>query len=126
IFVMTADGASARRLTKGQASNIMDSDWAFRPRWSPDGAQIAFVSDANSQFPVVWLMNKDGSGRHQVMTVGYGVDWADALSWAPDGKRIAMSAGPTAPSVDPGQIWLLDVAKGTATKLTEHPNGAID
>src|SRR5438067_1505510 len=51
IFVMTADGTSARRLTKGQAGNLMDSDWAFRPRWSPDGSQLAYVSDGNSQFP---------------------------------------------------------------------------
>ncbi len=126
IFVMTSDGASARRLTKGQAGNLMDSDWAFRPRWSPDGSQLAYVSDGGTRFPVVWLMNKDGSGRHQVMTSGYGVDWADALSWAPDGKRIAVSAGPAVPSPDPGQIWLLDVGKGTAEKLTEHTSGAID
>src|SRR5438067_5845478 len=51
IFVMAADGASARRLTKGQAASIMDSDWAFRPKWSPDGSQLAYVSDGNSQFP---------------------------------------------------------------------------
>jgi TolB protein len=126
IFVMTTDGTSARRLTKGQAASIQDNDWSFRPRWSPDGSQLAYVSDTNSQFPVVWLMNKDGSGRRQIMSTGYGVDWADALAWAPDGKRIAVSAGPGAPSTDPGQIWLLDIAKGTTTKLTEHPSGAFD
>jgi TolB protein len=126
IFVMTADGASARRLTKGQAGNVMDSDWAFRPRWSPDGAQLAYDSDANSQFPVVWLMNKDGSARRQLMTTGYGVDWADALSWSPDGKRLAVSAGPAAPSVDPGQIYLMDATKGTTEKLTDHPSGSYD
>jgi len=126
IFVMSADGVAARRLTRGQASNLIDNEWAFRPRWSPDGSQLAYVSDGSTTFPVVWLMKTDGSGRHQLMTTGYGIDWADAISWSPDSKRLAISAGPTSPGTDPGQIYLMDAAKGTFEKLTSHTNGSYD
>ena len=84
IFVMSSDGAASRRLTRGQAGNIQDSDWAFRPRWSPDGSQIAYITDTNSQFPLVWLMSRDGGNRRQVLTPALGIEWADAISWAPD------------------------------------------
>lgn len=126
IFVMSADGSQTRRLTRGQASYLPDNVWSFRPAWSPDGAQIAYVSDATTQFPVVWLMNRDGGNRRQLMTAGYGVDWADAISWSPDGKRLAVVAGGVPPNPSPGQIYVLDVAKGGVEKLTTHAGGAFD
>jgi TolB protein len=124
IFVMSADGAASRRLTKGQAGNIQDSDWAFRPRWSPDGQQIAYVSDANSQFPLVWMMGRDGGNRRQIVSATVGLEWADTMSWAPDGKRLAVTAGNV--NHEPGQIYLVNVARGDVDRLTNHPNGAFD
>ncbi|MCC6177802.1 MAG: PD40 domain-containing protein [Chloroflexi bacterium] len=122
IFVMGADGADARRLTKGQATYLPDNDWAMRPTWSPDGSQIAFVSDSNSYFPLVWVMNKDGGNRRQLVTAATGLEAADALSWSPDGKSLAV----TAMGKEASQIYLVDVARGTAEKLTSHPKGAFD
>jgi TolB protein len=124
IFVMAWNGASSRRLTRGQvAGYISDNDWAFRPTWSPDGSQIAYVSDRASYFPVVWVMDKDGNNKRQLLTAATGLEASDAISWAPDGKRLATTA--LAQGM-PSQVYLLDVVKGTAEKLTSNAGGAFD
>ena len=124
IFVMAWNGASSRRLTRGQAAGyISDNDWAFRPSWSPDGERIAYVSDSSSYFPVVWVMDKDGGNRRQVLTAATGLEAADAISWAPDGKRLAMTA---LAQGTPSQVYVLDLANGTAEKLSANSGGAFD
>ena len=125
VFVMAADGSKSRRLTRGQSGSIMDNSWAFRPAWSPDGERIAFVSDATSRFPQLWLMGTDGGGRRQVsLPAFYEESWVDALAWDPNGGRMAVTGAPN--MRDPSQIYLVDVAKVTAEKLTSHANGAFD
>ena len=125
VFVMAADGSKPRRLTRGQSGSIMDNSWAFRPAWSPDGERIAFVSDATSRFPQLWLMGQDGGGRRQVsLPAFYEESWVDSLAWDPNGGRLAVTAAPN--MLDPSHIYLVDVAKATAEKLTRHPNGAFD
>jgi TolB protein len=117
LFVMAADGSNTRRLTRGQSSSLPDNIWAFRPAWSPDGARIAYASDANSRFPQLWVMTKDGEGRRQISLPSFFEEsWVDSLSWDPSGDRLAV----------PSQIYLVDVAAGTAEKLTDHNNGAFD
>jgi Tol biopolymer transport system component len=64
--------------------------WERDPRWSPDGAWIAFVSDrvagAGKGQESIWRMAPDGSDLAQVT----GSDWEDARpSWSPDGDEIA-------------------------------------
>ena len=122
LFAMAADGSTSRRLTNGQAAAVGQNDWAFRPAWSPDGTQIAYISDDSSYFPVVWVMNRDGGAKRQVMN-GQIVDAADAISWAPDGKRLAVTAMTVR---EPSQIYLLDVARGTVERLTTHAQGSFD
>jgi TolB protein len=125
VFVMAADGSKSRRLTRGQSSSLMDNSWAFRPTWSPDGERIAFVSDANSRFPQLWLMGPDGGGRRQLaLPEFYEESWVDSLTWDPSGGRVAVTGAPN--MRDPSHIYLVDVAKSTAEKLTKHPNGAFD
>ncbi len=55
------------------------------PRWSPDGAWIAFQSDRGGTMQA-WIVRRDGSGLRQV-TDGP----ASALYpiWSPDGRRLA-------------------------------------
>ncbi|MFN8634616.1 MAG: hypothetical protein U0893_12230 [Chloroflexota bacterium] len=124
LFVMAADGSAARRLTQGQSRSLPDNSWAFRPAWSPDGAKLAFVSDANSGHPQVWVMAKDGNNRRQLTSEATGIQWADSLSWDPNGSRLAVTAAPD--MREPSQIYLVDVARGTNEKLTKNLNGALD
>ena len=122
LFAMATDGSATRRLTNGQAAVVGQNDWAFRPAWSPDGSQIAYVSDDSSYFPVVWLMNRDGGAKRQVMNVQI-VDAADAISWAPDAKRLAVTAMTVR---EPSQVYVLEVARGTVERLTSHTQGSFD
>lgn len=125
VFVMASDGTKPQRLTRGQSSSLADSSWAFRPVWSPDGTRLAYTSDANSWFPQVWIMARDGTARRQISVSTFEQDsWVDMLSWDPSGNRLAVTAAPNIR--DSSQIYLIDVAKGTSEKLTTHANGAFD
>jgi TolB protein len=122
IFVMNSDGSDSRRLTSSQSSSLADNDWVFRPTWSPDGSQLAFISDGESYNPIVWLMNKDGSGKKQVLGVSAIQEAADTLSWAPEGKRLMV----TAFGAEVSQIVLLELGRLTGQPLTNNPKGAFD
>jgi Tol biopolymer transport system component/TolB-like protein/DNA-binding SARP family transcriptional activator len=76
VFVMNTDGTGLRNLTNDAAPELA-------PVWSPDGTQIAYISDGR-----LCLMNADGSNRRRL------TDGPDNYpSWSPDGTRIAFSRG---------------------------------
>ena len=58
IYVMNADGSGVARLTDSAASDVY-------PTWSPDGSQIAFLTDRTGQWEI-WVMNADGSDQHSL------------------------------------------------------------
>lgn len=53
VWVMDANGANKTQLTFGPGNN-------YFPSWSPDGAQIVFVSDRTGNVDI-WMMNANGS-----------------------------------------------------------------
>lgn len=80
LFRIDADGKNLCRLTH----NTKLDDY---PAWSPDGKQIAFVSDTDGYG--IYLMDSDGTNRRQIFSQG------DAFSfpaWSPDGKQIIFQA----------------------------------
>lgn len=123
IYVMAADGSDLRQLTRSQSVWLEDNDWATRPAWSPDGSKISFLSDAASLFPMLWIMNADGTGRRALMRPVAGIEAADSYSWSPAGDAIAV----TAFRGGQGQIFLLDLEwPASLRQLTEHAEGALD
>ncbi len=76
VHVMNADGSNRQRLT--ETSYI---EWAQQqlngkqphsynnaaPTWSPDGSQIAFLTDRSGAWEI-WVMNADGSNRQPLIT----------------------------------------------------------
>ena len=80
LFVTTADGGKARRLTS-------NTDYDGRASWSPDGRRIVFIcgfGDAR-----VCAMNDDGTDRRD-LGARTNHDWP--VAWSPDGKEIAYTA----------------------------------
>jgi Tol biopolymer transport system component len=80
IVVVQPDGSQLRRVTDDAARDKT-------PRWSPDGREIAFVSNRGGRFEI-WTIHSDGSGLRQV-TEGSPHGGVTYPAWSPDGQRIS-------------------------------------
>jgi len=107
--VFTQDSAcTVSRLTGHQGMYL------HGPRYSPDGSQIAFTSDAGEDLPNVWIMNVDGTGVRQLTTGGG--EWPD---WSPDGSAIVYTRSSlTNKAADRGVLWVLNLRSMTSTQVT--------
>ena len=65
-----------------------------QPMWSPDGTQVAYVSD-ESGAPQLHIINADGTGEWQVTTDAKGVA---GPTWSPDSKSLLYSQLAPAPT----------------------------
>lgn len=92
LWIADLDGSNLRQLTAGTHRDTA-------PVWSPDGSQIAFVSNrpaslangaerSNGTKPLnqIWLIAPDGGEARQLTAHEGG---AASISWSPDGRRIA-------------------------------------
>jgi dipeptidyl aminopeptidase/acylaminoacyl peptidase len=103
------------------------------PRWSPDGKQLAFLSDRDDQ-QQIYAMRADG-GEASALTKGKrGVR---SFAWSPDGKQIAYLAPDSKTEAEEkkekdkddahvtdkedkhARLWLLTLDTGEAKALTE-------
>ena len=82
IYGMPASGGEAANLTRGSrlALNI-------HPVFSPDGSEIAFISDRNGQNNL-WIMNADGTDPRAVFT-DINIRAMEPV-WTPDGEYIVV------------------------------------
>ena len=78
IHVMNADGSGRARLTKTPLRVIVEQQikgeeahsWNnVAPVWSPDGTQIAFLTDRSGQWEI-WVMNADGGNQRPLFPAG--------------------------------------------------------
>ena len=78
LFIADRTGAQRKRLTDDAAQDII-------PRWSPDGAWIAFISDRSGKYEI-WKIRPDGSELSQ-MTYEPGKD-VIAPVWSSDSSKL--------------------------------------
>jgi TolB protein len=78
---MDANGGHPTNLTNHKATDSI-------PAWSPDGKQIAFVSDRDGN-KEIYVMNTDGS---KLVNLTKTLDQEDSPTWTLDGKQITYTS----------------------------------
>jgi TolB protein len=79
LYTMGVDGSGLRRLTNTRGAESS-------PTWSPDGRQIAFVSDERGS-PQVYVIGRDG-GEPERLTVSPSYNTEPAWSRPPSGSEM--------------------------------------
>jgi tricorn protease len=110
IFSAPVEKGGTRNLT--HSSNAHDKF----PRWSPDGARVAYISDRTGE-EEVWVEAQDGLSEAQQLTSG-GSAQRYAPEWSGDGKRLAFSD-------KDGKIYVLTLADKSLKQIADATNGQI-
>jgi len=117
IYIMPASGGKAKALRSGLAFEI-------QPRFSPDGSQISFTSDAGGG-DNIWVMDVDGSNAEQVTKEKFRL--LNNAIWTTDGEYlIARKHFTSGRSLGAGEMWMYHIAGGSGLQLTERKNDQQD
>jgi len=122
LWLVGAGGGRAYRLTAGVGE-------ASHPRFSPDGSQIAFVSEEEGP-PDVYLMASSGGPARRLTFQG---SPCRVSGWRPDGSRIVYATAAGRPFET--DFWLNEVSPngglpseihvGPAIAIAQGPGGAV-
>lgn len=103
-------------LESGESTTVTEgSDLDNQPVWSPDGEQIAFISNRDGSFGI-FIMDADGSNIRRVANLPSQA-FSPLGGWSPDGSRIVYGA--ETQSGDRA-IQVVDVESGEIESLTTH------
>lgn len=112
LYAMKIDGQSPLRLT-----NTPRDEWA--PKFSPDGARLAFISDREGA-ERIWIKEfPDGPERRLTQRSPAARTVEDKIAWAPSGKKIAYTL--TIPDT-PTRVVVFDLETGKETFIN-GPSG---
>ncbi len=109
LYEIPIEGGEATQLTDGMA---FDS----KPRYSPDGKYLAYISDAHGADNIYYLNLEDSSDVTQV-TRGKSSGYF-AVEWTPDGDYLIGSKGKGVP-----KLWIYHKDGGRGTALISSPSG---
>ena len=86
IWTVSTGGGAPRRLTAGRRADV-------KPRWSPDGRYLAFLSDREEDGQMQVYLMPAGGGEPERLTDGPGAmmlhGGVPTIEWSPDGSRLA-------------------------------------
>ncbi len=81
IWLVPVEGGEPRQLTRGAGSDT-------RPRWSPDGKSIAFISTRGGKSQI-WIVPADGGEARQITSLS---TEADGVSWARNASTLVFTS----------------------------------
>src|SRR5436190_11832229 len=110
VFTLPIEKGPTRNLT--QSSGAHDK-W---PSWSPDGSQIAYISDKSGE-EELYLEAQDGSKPAEQITSG-GTAMRYQPEWAPDGKRLAFGD-------KDGKVFIVTLADRKVAEIADTTRGQI-
>ncbi|MDX2134708.1 MAG: amidohydrolase family protein [Saprospiraceae bacterium] len=117
IYTVPVSGGDATCLRAGLA-------WEVQPRFSPDGREILFTSDAGGG-DNIWVMNADGAKARQVTTETFRL--LNNPAWMPDGQYfVARKHFTSGRSLGAGELWLYHRSGGEGIPLTKRKNDQQD
>mgnify|MGYP002652168392 CR=1 FL=1 len=116
IYTLPISGGTPKRISEGLS-------WDVQPRFSPDGARIAFTSDRGGG-DNIWVMNADGTDKRQVTKEDFRL--LNQPAWSPDGRFIAAKKHYTTErSAGTGEVWLYHASGGGGVQVVERANEAL-
>jgi tricorn protease len=110
VFTLPVEKGPTRNLTNTSTAH---ERWA---RWSPDGRQICYVSDASGE-DELYLVSQDGQGKPERLTTD-GKVMRYAPEWSPDGKQIAFSD-------KDGRVYVLSLAGKRVQQIADDRHDEI-
>ncbi len=105
LWVSDASGKNPRRITDGQSINSS-------PTWSPDGTQLAFVSNRSGS-PQIFVVAAAGGAPKRLTFQG---NYNQTPDWSPRGDVIAFTARDERYVFD---LFTVEVATGKIARLTQ-------
>lgn len=124
IWVMDADSANSRQLTRNYHPVAVKGTWAFRPVWWPDGTRLLYLTQEAGHEPMLWQTTLDGKSRRPFLAVPDGEGGLDMPSVAPDGKRLAAVTYRAAGARS--QVWVYTLPQGPWRQLTDSVESTYD
>ena len=103
---------------------IQDFAWNIHPAISPDGKQVAFVSDRDG-LSNVWVMDIDGTHLKQITREKKNI--IHAPKWSPDGEYLVVTKGiMSSRSIPAGEIWMYHKSGGDGLQIKARNSGKRD
>ncbi|HEX2641169.1 MAG TPA: hypothetical protein VHL50_11375, partial [Pyrinomonadaceae bacterium] len=107
IFTVPSAKGDYRNLTSSPGAHDRD------PAWSPDGSQIAWLSDASGEYQ---LMLGDPTGLTQPRVIALpSTAFYSNPAWSPNGEQIMLEDNHR-------NLWTIDVKSGAAAKIDTDEN----
>ena len=117
LYKVSMSGGDATPLTQ-------DFAWNIHPSISPDGKQIAFISDKDG-LSNVWVMDIDGSNLRQVTKEKSNL--IHSPKWSPDGEYLVVTKGiMSSRSIPAGEIWMYHKSGGDGLQIKARNSGKRD
>lgn len=117
IFTMPITGGKATPIRTGLA-------WEVQPRFSPDGKQLSFTSDAGGG-DNIWVMDIDGSNAKQITKESFRL--LNNAVWHPDGEYLmARKHFTSTRSLGAGELWQYHITGGAGIQITKRKNDQQD